>query len=62
VDCLGRESEDHRDLIIAVKLEGKSYAEIAEEKGISVDAVRMRVKRAVLALTRVFTDMGRNRL
>lgn len=62
VDCLGRESEDHRDLIIAVKLEGKSYAEIAEEKGISVDAVRMRVKRAVLALTKVFTDLEGHRL
>ena len=54
MDCL---SEEYRDLIIAVKLEGRTYAEIAAELEISVDAVRMRVKRAVLALTRIFTGL-----
>ena len=53
MDRLGEESEEYRDLIIAVKLEGKTYAEIAENKGVSVDAVRMQVRRAVLALTKI---------
>ena len=32
--------------------------EIAEEKGLTVDAVRMRVKRAVLTLGRVLGDLA----
>ena len=55
--AMDRLDEEKRDLIVAVKLEEKTYAEIAEDKNISVDAVRMRVKKAVLALTEIFADL-----
>jgi len=49
--------EEDRDLIVAVKLEGQTYAEIGEGRKISTDAVKMRVKRAILRLTKIFTDL-----
>jgi len=61
--AMDRLAEKDRDLIVAVKLEGQTYAEIAEEmsrvsgKMISTDAVRMQVRRAILALTRIFADL-----
>jgi len=57
MDRLGSESEEYRELILAVKIEGRSYREIAEETGSTEDAVRMRVKRALLALTRIYKDL-----
>ena len=57
MDRLGAESEDYRDLIVAVKIEGRTYREIAEDTGSTEDAVRMRVKRAMLALTRIYKDL-----
>ena len=63
MDRLGAESQEDRDLIVAVKIEGRSYAEIAEElgreeSGLTADAVRMRVKRATLALTKIFKELS----
>ena len=63
MDRLGAESQEDRDLIVAVKLEGRSYDEIAgelarEEPGLTADAVRMRVKRATLALTKIFRELS----
>jgi RNA polymerase sigma-70 factor (subfamily 1) len=46
--------EESRELIVAVKIEGRTYDEIAQNLGKSPDAVRMQVKRALLALTNAF--------
>jgi RNA polymerase sigma-70 factor (ECF subfamily) len=46
--------EESRELIVAVKIEGRTYDEIAQAMGKSSDAVRMQVKRALLALTNAF--------
>jgi RNA polymerase sigma-70 factor (subfamily 1) len=46
--------EESRELIVAVKIEGRTYDEIAQDLGKSPDAVRMQVKRALLALTNAF--------
>jgi RNA polymerase sigma-70 factor (ECF subfamily) len=48
--------EESRELIVAVKIEGRSYHEIAQAAGggKSPDAVRMQVNRALLALTKAF--------
>ncbi|MAT67952.1 MAG: hypothetical protein CMJ58_00330 [Planctomycetaceae bacterium] len=54
MDQLGEGSEEQRDLLIAVKLEGRTYRELATELGISEDAVRMRVNRAMDSLTAIF--------
>lgn len=43
-----------RELVIAVKIEGLSYVEIAEQQGKSPDAVRMQANRALVALTKAF--------
>jgi RNA polymerase sigma-70 factor, ECF subfamily len=46
--------EESRELIVAVKIEGRTYDEIAQDLGKSPDAVRMQAKRALLALTNAF--------
>jgi RNA polymerase sigma-70 factor (ECF subfamily) len=46
--------EEARELIVAVKIEGRTYQQIAEASGKSPDAVRMQVQRALLALTKAF--------
>jgi RNA polymerase sigma-70 factor (ECF subfamily) len=46
--------EESRELIVAVKIEGRTYLEIAEASGKSPDAVRMQVNRAMLALAKAF--------
>lgn len=46
-----------RELIIALKLEGRTYQELADENGKSVDAVRMQANRAMDALTDVFRHL-----
>jgi RNA polymerase sigma-70 factor (ECF subfamily) len=46
--------EESRELIVAVKIEGRSYQEIAHALGKTPDAVRMQVKRALLALAQAF--------
>jgi RNA polymerase sigma-70 factor (subfamily 1) len=45
---------ESRELIVAVKIEGRTYDEIAQALGKSPDAVRMQVKRALRALARAF--------
>jgi RNA polymerase sigma factor (sigma-70 family) len=56
--AMDRLSTEDRELIVAVKIEGRSYAEIGEDSHLSPDAVRMRMKRAVLALTTVFKELA----
>lgn len=51
---LGQEEPTQQELIIAVKLEGRTYAELSEELGVSVDAVRMRTNRAMESLGLIF--------
>src|SRR5438105_2825348 len=46
--------EDSRELVVAVKIEGRTYDEIAQALGKSPDAVRMQVKRALVALANAF--------
>lgn len=57
MDRLGAESDEYRELIVAVKLEGRSYAELADERGATPDAIRMKVQRAQTALTRIFNQL-----
>jgi RNA polymerase sigma-70 factor, ECF subfamily len=47
--------EESRELIVAVKIEGRTYEEIGLETGKSPDAVRMQVKRAMTALAKAFS-------
>ena len=54
LDRLKAESPDYCQLIVAVQLEGQTYGELAAEHGTSADAIRMRLKRAMAALTRVY--------
>jgi RNA polymerase sigma-70 factor (subfamily 1) len=45
---------ESRELIVAVKIEGRTYDEIAQPLGKTPDAIRMQVKRALLALANAF--------
>ena len=50
-----------RELIISVKLEGRTYQELADEMGKTSDAVRMQANRAMDALTAVFRELDAKR-
>ena len=52
--AMDRLPDESRELIVAVKIEGRTYEEIAKTLGKSPDAVRMQVRRALLALTNAF--------
>ena len=54
MDQLGTLNPEYRELIVAAKLEGMTYAEIAAELGKSRDAVRMQLNRAMMELTKFF--------
>lgn len=49
--------EESRELIVAVKIEGRTYDEIGQSLGKSADAVRMQAKRALLALANAFRTL-----
>jgi RNA polymerase sigma-70 factor (ECF subfamily) len=49
--CLGRLSEKTRDIVLAHRVDGLSYTEIARRHGISVNAVERHVTKATLLLT-----------
>lgn len=57
MDLLSEQSQEYRDLIIAVQIEGQTYAEIAEELGKSPDAIRMQVKRAQAELAKIYRTL-----
>ena len=61
MDRLADQSQEYRELIIAVALEEQTYQEIAEERGSTPDAVRMRVGRAKLALAKIYRDLEKDR-
>jgi RNA polymerase sigma-70 factor (ECF subfamily) len=50
--------QESRELIVAVKIEGQTYQEIADALGKSPDAVRMQVNRAIAALTKAFQELN----
>lgn len=52
--AMDRIPEESRELIVAVKIEGRTYADIAQAQDKSADAVRMQVNRALLALAKAF--------
>jgi RNA polymerase sigma factor (sigma-70 family) len=59
MDCLAEECEEHRDLILAAKIEGRTYAEIAAEHGLpSADAARMQVNRAMQKLAKIYKRLS----
>ena len=57
MDLLGQQSHEYRDLIIAIQIEGQTYAEIAEELGKSPDAIRMQAKRAQVELAKIYRTL-----
>ena len=57
MDLLGQQSEEYCELIIAVQIEGRTYAEIAEEVGKSPDAIRMQARRAQVELAKIYRTL-----
>ena len=54
--AIERLPEEYRELVIALKLEGRTWQELAEEMGKSPDAIRMQANRALLALNKAFRE------
>jgi len=55
--AMDRLPEEYRDLVIATKIEGRTYQELADESGKSPDSVRMQVNRSMVALTKAFREL-----
>lgn len=49
--CLGRLNERTRDIVLAHRVDGLSYTEIARRHGISINAVERHITKATLLLT-----------
>lgn len=49
--------DDTRELLVAVKIEGRTYTELASETNKSPDAVRMQVTRAMEQLAKAFIEI-----
>jgi RNA polymerase sigma factor (sigma-70 family) len=52
-------SPEHRELVVAVELEGRTYGELAEEGtfGKTPDAIRMKLNRAMVRLARLYHEL-----
>jgi RNA polymerase sigma-70 factor (subfamily 1) len=52
-------SEEHRELVVAVELEGRSYGELADEGrfGKTPDAIRMKLNRAKARLAQLYHEL-----
>jgi RNA polymerase sigma factor (sigma-70 family) len=57
LDALREESPEYWELVVAINLEGRSFAEIAAERGITPDAVKQKSYRAKAALVRIFEGL-----
>lgn len=55
--AMDRLTPEARELVVSVKIEGRTYQEIAAEQGKTPDAVRMQVNRAVAALAKAFREI-----
>jgi RNA polymerase sigma-70 factor (ECF subfamily) len=51
-------SDDHREIVVATEIEGRSFAEIAEETGIPVGTLLSRKHRAMANLQRILRDIN----
>jgi len=58
MDRLGDENHEYRELIINTKIEGLTYAELADKDASSPDAVRMKAARAMEHLARIFQQLS----
>jgi len=56
--ALGRLSEDHKHVLVETYLRGRSYEEVAIEKGVPVGTLRSRTFYALKALRIVMDEMG----
>ena len=54
--CLGRLSDTTREIFLAHRLDGQSYQEIAQQRGISPNAVAEHVSKALLQITTWMED------
>jgi RNA polymerase sigma factor (sigma-70 family) len=57
MDLLGEQSEEYRELVIAVQLEGRTYVELAADLGKSADAIRMQCNRAQAELAKIYKTL-----
>jgi RNA polymerase sigma-70 factor (ECF subfamily) len=58
MDLLGDQSDEYRELIIATKIEGLTYVELADQGETSPDAIRMKTTRAMEALAKIFQQLS----
>lgn len=57
LDCLREESVEYWELVLAVSVEGRSFAEIASQQGTTPDAVKQKSYRAKRVLVRIFENL-----
>jgi RNA polymerase sigma-70 factor (ECF subfamily) len=50
-ECLGRLSDKTRDILLAHRIDGLTYQEIAQQHGLSISTVEKHIAKATLQLT-----------
>lgn len=53
-------SDDHREIVVATEIEGRTFAEISDETGIPVGTLLSRKHRAMANLQKIFRDININ--
>jgi RNA polymerase sigma factor (sigma-70 family) len=57
LDQMAVEYPDYWELVVAVKLEGRSFEEVAQEHRLTIGAAKMKTKRAMLKLVDIYRSM-----
>ncbi|SDQ05879.1 RNA polymerase sigma factor [Quadrisphaera sp. DSM 44207] len=58
VEALARLSPEHRQVVVAVHLEGRTYAELAQQTGVAVATLRTRMYYGLRAMRSVLDEAG----
>lgn len=58
MDALSEAAPDAWELIVAVKVLGKKHKEVADSEGTTTDAVKMRLRRAMFKLARLYRQIS----
>ncbi|MCA9216221.1 MAG: hypothetical protein KDB27_24300, partial [Planctomycetales bacterium] len=58
LDELAQQSPDQWDVVVQLKLVGRSLADLAEEHGVTKDAIKMKARRGMVKLATIFRRMS----
>ena len=58
LDALSEESPEQWEVVVQIKLVGRSLADLAEEQGVTKDAIKMKARRGMVRLASIFRRLN----